>query len=157
MICRFTYKYRFLSNFYPSKIEYEGISYPTVEHAYQAAKSKDPEFRKMISKIPVNQAGKAKRKGRKVRLRPEWDKIFCVEVMEELLRLKFKDKKLRQQLIDTGDKPLIEGNHWHDNFYGDCLCSYCEDTFGQNVLGKLLMKLRKEVQDGRDCKIQGHN
>jgi ribA/ribD-fused uncharacterized protein len=147
MIASFTYKYRFLSNFHPSRIVYERISYPTVEHAYQAAKSNDPKFREMISKIPVNKAGKAKREGRKVRLRPEWDDVFCVEVMEELLRLKFEDKKLKQKLLDTGDKKLIEGNYWHDNFYGDCNCSNCEDTFGYNVLGKLLMKLRKEYNE----------
>src|SRR6185369_8674281 len=36
---------RFLSNFFPAEVIYEGITYPTAEHAYQAAKTLDPEQR----------------------------------------------------------------------------------------------------------------
>ena len=38
-IPEFSGKYNFLSNFSNSPIKYEGIVYPTVEHAFQAAKT----------------------------------------------------------------------------------------------------------------------
>jgi len=38
-------KYRFLSNFYYAEVNYEGIRYPTVEHAYQAAKTLSTDIR----------------------------------------------------------------------------------------------------------------
>jgi ribA/ribD-fused uncharacterized protein len=147
MITLFQHKYGFLSNFHPSKIFYEGLWYPTVEHAYQAAKTTSIDHREEISKIPVNQPGKAKRKGRKIPLRAEWDDLFKAEVMEDLLRLKFADKNLKQKLLDTGTRDLVEGNYWHDNLWGKCFCKKCEDTYGYNVLGKLLMKLRKEYEN----------
>lgn len=147
MITIFDHRYKFLSNFYPSKIFYEGIWYPTVEHAYQAAKSTNQKYREMISEIPVNKAGKAKRKGRFAVLRPEWDDIFKTEIMEELLRLKFDLKSLKRKLLATGSQQLVEGNYWHDNYWGKCFCDKCEDSYGYNVLGKLLTKLREEYNN----------
>lgn len=41
----FTGRYGFLSNFYPCKVEFEGAVYPSVEHAFQAAKTLDPDER----------------------------------------------------------------------------------------------------------------
>lgn len=54
-------EYRFLSNFWPAVVELDGIRYPTVEHAYQAAKTLDRAARRemRIQKSP----GKAKKKG----------------------------------------------------------------------------------------------
>jgi hypothetical protein len=34
-------EYRFLSNFYPAEVSFEGLVFPTVEHAYVAAKTTD--------------------------------------------------------------------------------------------------------------------
>ena len=76
MISMFKYKYNFLSNFHPSRIFYEGLWYPTVEHAYQAAKSTDRKYREKISEIPVNKPGIAKGKGSRVKLRSDWDEIL---------------------------------------------------------------------------------
>ena len=63
--------------------------------------------------------------------------------MEELLRNKFSDPVLKQRLLATGNRELIEGNHWHDNFWDSCTCDRCRNN-GQNLLGKLLMKLSSE-------------
>jgi predicted NAD-dependent protein-ADP-ribosyltransferase YbiA (DUF1768 family) len=49
---------------------------------------------------------------------------------------------LRQKLITTKGKTLIEGNFWHDNTWGDCYCENCKDTKGKNLLGRSLMALR---------------
>ena len=69
--------------------------------------------------------------------------------MEELLRLKFAQPYLRDLLIATGEQKLIEGNYWHDNFWGSCSCEKCGDK-GENHLGRLLMKLRSEYKNAEN-------
>ena len=141
MINCFEREYAFLSNFYPSPIEYEGIKYPTVEAAFQAAKTLDLHMKMTIA--TADNPGKAKRMGRKVVLREDWEEIKD-QVMEDCLRLKFSDPILREKLLATGDEELEEGNWWHDNYWGSCYCSRCGDV-GKNKLGYLLMKIRKEI------------
>lgn len=143
MILEFEGKYDFLSNFYPSPIFYDGITYPTNEHFFQAMKTLDQEERKKIA--AADTPGKAKRMGRSVELRPDWEKIK-VEVMRLGLILKFQNPDLKEKLLATGDEELIEGNWWCDQFWGSCNCSKHIRTPGRNVLGMLLMELRKELQ-----------
>jgi ribA/ribD-fused uncharacterized protein len=143
VISRFEGKYAFLSNFWPWvdgqyisewTIEHGGITYRTSEHAFQAAKTLSRRERREIAKLPS--PGKAKRAGQRVTLRPNWDDIR-VDVMEEILRIKFRDKRLRERLRQTGNATLIEGNTWNDTFWGVC------NGRGENNLGKLLMKIRR--------------
>lgn len=141
MINCFEREYAFLSNFYPSPIEYEEIKYLTVEAAFQAAKTPDLHMKMAIA--TADHPGKAKRMGRKVVLREDWEEIKD-RVMEECLRLKFSDPVLREKLLATEDEELEEGNWWHDNYWGSCYCSRCGDV-GKNKLGYLLMKIRKEI------------
>jgi ribA/ribD-fused uncharacterized protein len=138
-------EYAFLSNFYPSEIEYEYMKYLTVEHAFQAAKTDNLTDRFLIAESAT--PGKAKRLGRKVELVENWEEIKD-GVMEECLRLKFsKDKHpdLVEKLKATKDKILIEGNTWHDNYWGNCTCPECKNVEGKNKLGELLMKIRGEL------------
>ena len=139
VINQFTGYYSFLSNFYPCKVEYEGDIYPSVEHAYQAAKTFDKSERQKIrnAKTP----GLAKKLGRHVSLRPDWEDIK-VTVMLQLLRSKFSQPELKQKLLDTGDAYLQEGNYWYDAFWGVDL----RTGTGKNVLGRLLMKIRDELR-----------
>ena len=69
--------------------------------------------------------------------------------MRELLLKKFKGGSLKEQLLKTENKILIEGNHWHDNFWGSCVCQKCGDR-GQNILGLLLMDTREELKHGKN-------
>lgn len=124
------------------EIKYEGLVYPSVEHAYQAAKTLDPEIRKNIQ--CVFSPAEAKRIGKRLQLRSDWDDIK-VELMLGLLALKFEDPVLSSKLLDTGDAMLIEGNYWHDNFWGVCCCDQCHGK-GKNMLGKLLMTLRTGIK-----------
>lgn len=125
---------RFLSNFYEIEIEHEGLLYPSVEHAYQASKSLDPRDREDIASL--TSPGAAKQAGRGLSVRMDWYEVR-VEVMLELLRLKFEDPELRDLLRRTsGD--LVEDNTWGDTFWGMC------EGFGENQLGKLLMQVREE-------------
>jgi len=63
-----------------------------------------------------------------------------MQMMEELLRLKFESPELRKLLLETGEHELIEGNNWGDRFWG------VVDGVGDNHLGKLLMKIRAELR-----------
>lgn len=134
----FTGEYRFLSNFYPSRINLDGMDYPTVEHAYQAAKTLNPDQRLMILNLPY--PAMAKKAGRKVHMRHDWDEIK-ITVMEYLLRQKFTGYHgLSLKLYQTGDIYIEETNTWGDTFWGVC------NGKGQNVLGNLLMKVRKDIK-----------
>lgn len=138
MIDRFIGEYEFLSNFYPSEVEYKGIKFPTVEHAYQAAKCKTKEEMRKFTEYET--PGKAKRAGRKVDLRDGWETIKLF-IMEELLRQKFSNPAMARKLLDTDENVLVEGNDWDDTFWGVC------NGKGENHLGVLLMKTRKALSE----------
>jgi ribA/ribD-fused uncharacterized protein len=133
----FTGPYRFLSNFFPVQIRFEGMCYPSVEHAFQAAKTTRPDERQRIRACPT--AAEAKQMGRDVSLRPDWETIK-LGVMEHLLRQKFTTHAgLRQQLKATRPRALVEDTTWGDRYWGVC------QGQGENHLGLLLMRLRDEL------------
>lgn len=133
--------YSFLSNFYYVKIEFDGETYPSVEHAYQAAKTLDLKEREKIQKADT--PAKAKRLGKGITLRKDWETKKVV-IMEELLRKKFKQKELKRLLLRTKNEELIEGNNWGDTFWGKFKGK------GKNVLGKLIMKIRTDIKTEND-------
>ena len=141
-ISEFKDRYEFLSNFSESVICHEYIFYPTVEHFFQAMKTTDLKQRRWIANAST--PGEAKRRGRSVDLRPDWEDIK-EDVMLEGLRLKFKIPALREALLNTQSAELVEGNTWHDCEWGICSCSRC-GGIGNNKLGKLLMKVRSELR-----------
>lgn len=154
MIDRFDGEHAFLSNFWPwdSKLKryiaetlsipMYGELYPTLEHAFQAAKTLPGEHatRKLIRSAAS--PGWAKRLGQRVRLRPDWD-TFRLVAMEELLRRKFADPALRALLEMTKPHKLVEGNNWDDAFWG-MVHDGDNHWHGENHLGRLLMKIRDE-------------
>lgn len=144
MIDNFRHEYFFLSNFYPCRVYWGGIAFPSVEHAYQAAKTDDDQIITKISKLHADKAGTAKYIGNKLKLRPHWEDTKLT-VMLTLLRQKFDQKSLKKKLLDTKGHELVEGNYHHDNFYGICKCKKCQDIMGRNHLGKQLMFLRSEI------------
>jgi hypothetical protein len=133
-------KYRWLSNFWPVTIVYEGIVYPSTEHAYQAAKVMDPVVRQQVADMAT--PGEAKKFGKTCLPREDWDQVK-IDVMHEILKLKFQDHVLRDALLGTGDAIIEETNKWNDTFWG--VCFYVGE--GSNHLGKLLMKVREELQE----------
>jgi ribA/ribD-fused uncharacterized protein len=133
--------YEKFSNFYPVVIHYEGRNYPSVEHAFVAAKSKDEMFRYRISKMADDTAGLAKRRGRTIKLRPKWN-LMRYPIMKRFLMQKFSYDEFRKLLLSTGDAYIEEGNYWHDNYWGNCYCKKCADVEGENNLGKLIMGVR---------------
>lgn len=143
MINSFVGPCRFLSNFYPSEITYEGITYPTVEHAFQASKTTILSLRAGMALLPT--PDEAKKAGRKLALRADWEDIKD-QVMEDCVRLKFAIPELKEKLLATGDEELVEGTWWHDQYWGICFCDLHQGK-GENHLGKILMKIREELKD----------
>lgn len=135
MINSFSGKWRVLSNFYPIEIIYEGNRYTSVEHAFQAAKTLDPVEKIKVQICPT--PGMAKRIGKNVTLRTDWEQVK-VSIMLELLRQKFS--VIPKILLSTEDQELVEGNTWNDHFWGVC------NGMGENMLGKLLMQVRGELR-----------
>lgn len=144
MIALFDGEYAFLSNFYPSPFTHDGIMYPTNEHFFQAMKTLDIKQRQAIANAST--PGQAKRMGRQVDLRPDWE-TSKEYVMELGLKLKFQNPILAEKLKATKSHELIEGTTWHDNEWGSCSCPRCINIRGKNKLGNLLMKVRKELLD----------
>lgn len=146
MINDFHGNYFFLSNFFEYPFWYKGRQWKTVEHAFQAAKCLDAIEQKKIHEAVT--PGEAKRLGRKVILIPGWDDKR-IDVMRDCVRMKFlQNDELMQKLLDTGNEYLVEGNTWHDCFWGVCSCSKCAGKFGSNTLGNLLMDLRDNYRNG---------
>jgi len=136
----FSGEHEFLSNFYPSQVVFRGRDFPTVEHAYQSAKT---DVETEITAIQVATfPGRAKRLGQQVQKRASWEQEK-VDVMRQLLRQKFCQGELREKLLQTGRRHLMEGNHWGDRFWGVC------EGEGENHLGRLLMDVRREILEER--------
>lgn len=136
----------FLSNFYNHPVFFEGITYQNNEAAFQAAKlpsnntrdKKTKLFRRAFADMEPNEA---KRFGRKVALRPDWD-FIRVDVMREILNDKFSSATMAKKLLATGNERLVEGNTWNDKFWGvDSVTGE-----GENNLGKLLMEIRNDLK-----------
>lgn len=136
---QFQGKYFFLSNFSYFSCEIEETIYPTVEHAFQACKTENKKLKLKIKSAMY--PAQAKKYGRTVPLRSDWEKIK-IKIMEQCLQSKYeRNPEAKELLLATGDAILEEGNYWRDSFWGVC------NGIGENHLGKLHMKIRKEFKN----------
>lgn len=138
----FDNEFTFCSNFAACEIEYNGHKYKTTEHAFQAAKADNEEERQWVADAAT--PGEAKRRGRQVHLRKDWE-VVKDQIMLDIIRIKFQNPDMRWRLVKSRDWILCENNYWHDNYWGNCTCERCQDIFGQNRLGNILMQVREEV------------
>jgi len=130
----------FLSNFCPSLFEFRKFKYDTVEHAYQALKATNQEDHDLVmnSKSP----NEAKRYGRSIKMRDDWEEVKD-DYMYCLVKAKFSQNPgQKRMLIETGNAELLEGNTWGDTHFGVC----SKTGVGENVLGKILMRVREELK-----------
>jgi N-glycosidase YbiA len=82
----------------------------------------------------------AKALGKRIELRKDWNDIK-LDIMYKIVKNKFtQNPTLTKLLVDTNDKVIIEGNTWGDIYWGMCKGK------GENHLGKILMKVRKEIR-----------
>jgi len=139
---RFAGKYDFLSNFPYALVYLDDIAYDSVEKGYQAAKTFNLDWRKKIQNC--SSSCSAKRIGSQITknglLRPDWYDVNK-SIMKELLIQKYAYPELQEKLLLTRGRILIEGNYWHDNFWGDCYCEKCKNIKGENNLGILTMEV----------------
>ena len=126
-------EYRWLSNFWPCLVLFDGDEYPSTENAYQAAKV--PKQQRAIFK--TISPGKAKRLARSFKPQ-DFNKV---EVMQDLLFQKFCQSPFKEKLLATGDCYIEETNTWNDTFWGVC------NGVGQNKLGQLIMEIREELKN----------
>ncbi len=132
-INQFRGEYFFLSNFYEAPVEYGGITYQTNEAAFQAQKCAKEEDRKKFAALSP---GDAKRMGRQVTLRPDWEDVK-VNIMRDIVIEKFnQNPDLRDKLMDLEGAYLEEGNTWGDRVWGTV------NGQGKNLLGQILMEVR---------------
>jgi ribA/ribD-fused uncharacterized protein len=132
--------YRFLSNFWYAQVVLHDVSYPTVEHAFQAAKSIDPVFQQRIREAAS--PGEAKKLGRQTPIRADWENVK-IDFMRFLVWNKFSiNEGLKAKLLATGEAELVEENNWGDVFWGRCKGQ------GENWLGRLLMETRERLKHG---------
>lgn len=138
-ILRFYGEYSFLSNFYEVPVMYDFL-YGSSEAAYQAQKcANQKEFQKFTEYRPAQ----AKKIGRRIEVRPDWNEIKVL-VMKDIVWAKFRQNpEIAQLLLETGDSEIIEGNRWHDTFWGVDL----KTGEGENHLGKILMETRAKLRN----------
>jgi len=142
MINQFQGVYRWLSNFWTAAFTYEGVQYSSVEHAYQAYKTSDTVQRMWVASSAT--AAIAKKRGNAVPLRSDWEQVKD-DVMLALVRAKFtQNEALATKLVGTNGEELIEGNYWHDIYWGKCTCTRHRGQ-GKNKLGLILMQVRDEL------------
>ena len=138
MINEFKNENFFLSNYYVVPVTYNGLTFQSNEAAFQAQKTLNEGQRRKFTKLAPN---KAKAKGCNVLLREDWEEVKR-DFMRDFIHQKFQNENLKKLLLATGDAELIEGNYWHDYYWGVC------NGVGQNWLGKILMEERKQIKNG---------
>ena len=125
-----------------------GVLWRTVEHAFQANKTFNKEWQNKI--LTAITAREAKALGKQLKtlglLRPDWHEVSLL-IMHHLVLLKFTFfTEYRNVLLSTGDDPIVEGNWWHDNFWGECSCEKCSNIEKFNHLGLILVRVRKMLR-----------
>lgn len=143
-ITSFKDEYDFLSNFYLCHIVWIRKDWISAEHVFQAMKCIGKTDRGMIRNLST--PGKAKRMGRRIVLRDDWEDVKEGMMLRTLRKKFLQNKRLLKKLIGTGDAELIEGNNCHANFWGNCECLRCKDLHGFNKLGEILMQVRDELR-----------
>ncbi|MCK9542631.1 MAG: NADAR family protein [Novosphingobium sp.] len=137
IIFSFVGYYKFLSNFHThEEITYNKMKANNVEHLYQASKATCKEDKEYV--LTAETPNRAKVRGKLIECRKDWEDVK-INVMRDLLKLKFEIPDLKQQLINTKGIVIIEGNYWKDTFWG------VYEGEGKNMLGELLMELRREL------------
>jgi len=72
--------------------------------------------------------------------RLDWDDVK-IGIMRDILRAKISQHEyVRRKLLETGNRELVE-NSWRDDYWG-----WGPNRDGQNMLGKLWMEVRSEIQ-----------
>jgi ribA/ribD-fused uncharacterized protein len=129
------------------------LSYPSVEHAFQAAKTDDVEIRKTFMNISAAQARSA---GTNINpKRNNWENLKF-QIMYKLNWQKFSSNTaLKSKLLNTGEHIIIDGHNTqpNDTVWGVAFqktTDYPDGVWtGENNLGLILMQIRSELRSGK--------
>lgn len=143
---------KFLSNMHPAPIvfdelaeeislppfNYDGKTYPSSEHLYQALKSDSLEWKEMVLATESGEKVKTlarKHLGKTYPMREDWEDVK-LNAMRIAVTLKFdQNRELKDKLSEIKGE-ITEENCWGDTFWGTV------DGVGENHLGKILMSYR---------------
>lgn len=139
MVKEFKGEHNWLSNFYPCRIEYKGLVYPSAEHAYMAQKNDSETWKKQCAD-DSNPPSLIKKMSYMQPLRKDWENVK-LGIMKEVLTVKFNKPVFTQRLLKT-EGEIQEGNTWGDKFWGVDLVS----GEGHNQLGRIIMEIREELR-----------
>jgi len=141
-VCFYEQDFYVLSNFSSFRVFIYGRDFDTSEHAYHWKKfaTTDRITADLVANAcSAHESLKLATEKRALR-RKDWDQVK-VDVMREILRAKVHQHDyVKKKLLATGDRELVE-NSWRDDFWG-----WGPNRDGQNVLGKLWMEVRAELQ-----------
>lgn len=136
-------QYRWLSNFSECNFQRKGIKYPTVEHAYQAAKLEMRDREIFIKENPSPFEAKRNWKNYELMWSPEeWDK-FKFMIMHDLIDIKFNFLYYKNRLLKTEDRYIEETNNWGDSYWGFDI----NQNRGENNLGHIIMMVRHKLKN----------
>ena len=144
-------EYWFLDNSYETPITQDGITYPSVSHAFVGAQAGTLDLKLQISKSSLTALEHLTE-----RIKDLPANFRGPDTMRQLLERKFgyfdganvmadHQAKLAMKLITTGRHPLVYGNTACSNFWGKCICPKHRDVPGKNVTGGLVMAVRRRL------------
>ncbi len=131
-------RYKCFSNWYSCSFTYQGYTWSNSEQALMYFKSFDKEYQKKIKK--ANNPAVAKKLGRQVKLRPDWDQVK-LSLMIEILYAKFsQNADLKEILLNTNGVKIHED--CNDPWWG----GGPNYPGGRDYLGRALMSVRKILE-----------
>lgn len=133
--------YSYLSPFSAHQIEIWGETFATVEHAYQAKRFKASPERDSVknSKSPLQAWIKAQEHKANTEIFINMSREDLCKIVEELFRAKFNQhEEIRKILTMTKGRGILKV-FGKDNYWGTG-----EDSTGENMMGKIWMKIRDE-------------
>lgn len=136
--------YGAFSNLYRRPVEFEGVIYPTSEHAYQAGKPRKDAVREWLLSAPSPALLAMAAHGLYYwDITPGWS-TSKLDRMRGVLRAKFtQHADLKEILLSTGTARLVESanvDNEVNRFWGEV------NGVGRNTLGVMLMELREQLR-----------
>ena len=137
-----------LSNFSAFRVQWKGIDFDTSEHAYHWEKFRNA-WNAAIVQAQVRRAPSAHAAFKLAELckplrRPDWNEVK-VEIMRGILKAKVDQHEyVKRKLLETGTRELVEDS-WRDDFWG-----WGPNKDGRNMLGRIWMEIRDELQHDHD-------
>lgn len=131
------------SNLFRRPVDFQGVVYPTAEHAYQAGKARRPEVRDWLMAAPSPALLAMAAHGLyQWDVTPSWSRIKF-DRMRGVLQAKFtQHDDLRKLLLSTGSARLVESatvDNAVNRLWGEV------NGVGKNMLGELLMEVRAQL------------